>query len=252
MRKIELCGKAVELYDSIEDLPVRRFHKYNKMVLLDAGLGSNISDFDRHAERLTRYVYTGKADEARRELDNMRMGVYLVQSEVSPRYMSFAVLVKSIDGEPCEDLSDDGLRRVVDMCANIPNSIMTAQMEAVKKKIDDELRMYFPKLFDDADVKEYYDMCKRRTEAMLRGITEDGQDTDKAVDDMTAEMLTFFRPLSFSGADNMEIKHDRHFENMCVVISGQLHVDAKQFTVLEFYNAFEYILNQQKKLKRKK
>lgn len=134
MRKIELCGKAVELYDSIEDLPVRRFHKYNKMVLLDAGLGSNISDFDRHAERLTRYVYTGKADEARRELDNMRMGVYLVQSEVSPRYMSFAVLVKSIDGEPCEDLSDDGLRRVVDMCANIPNSIMTAQMEAVKKK----------------------------------------------------------------------------------------------------------------------
>lgn len=51
MRTIKLAGKKVEIYDAIEDLPILRFHKYNKMLLIDAGIGSDLSDFDKHIEK---------------------------------------------------------------------------------------------------------------------------------------------------------------------------------------------------------
>lgn len=46
MKNVPIKGMNVELYDSIEDLPIMRFHKYNKMLLVDAGVGSDLSDFD--------------------------------------------------------------------------------------------------------------------------------------------------------------------------------------------------------------
>ena len=51
MRLLQLGKHKVELYDSIEDLPMMRFHKYNKMLLVDAGIGSDLNDFDRHIEK---------------------------------------------------------------------------------------------------------------------------------------------------------------------------------------------------------
>ena len=42
MRKVTLSGHVVEIYDAIDELPMRRFHRYNKMVLVDAGIGSEI------------------------------------------------------------------------------------------------------------------------------------------------------------------------------------------------------------------
>lgn len=51
MKNVQIKGMNVELYDSIDDLPIMRFHKYNKMLLVDAGVGSDLSDFDRHIER---------------------------------------------------------------------------------------------------------------------------------------------------------------------------------------------------------
>ena len=48
MKTVQIKGMDVELYNSIEDLPIMRFHKYNKMLLIDAGIGSDLADFDRH------------------------------------------------------------------------------------------------------------------------------------------------------------------------------------------------------------
>ena len=54
MKTVLINNKKVELYDSIEDLPIIRFHKYNKMLLVDAGVGSDLADFDRHVEQALR------------------------------------------------------------------------------------------------------------------------------------------------------------------------------------------------------
>ncbi len=56
MKKVKLNGHKVVIYDSIDELPIVRFHKYSKMLLVDAGVGSDINDCDAHIERATRYI----------------------------------------------------------------------------------------------------------------------------------------------------------------------------------------------------
>lgn len=240
---ITKIGKhTVEIYDTIEALPVLRFHKYNKMLLIDAGVGSDLSDFDNHIEKAIRFCRTKQTDLAEKELDNMRQNVYFIQSGISPKHLAFCVLVKSVDGVEKNDLSDDGLKSLLDMFADVPNAELTAQLEAVKKKIDDELLLYFPRLFDDASIKEYFDELKQRTLVMLDAIIEGETDDRRAeIDRITAALLTYNKPQSFSGSDSMEIQYDRQFENMCLMLSQHLHVDPKRYTVMEYYNAFEYI-----------
>jgi hypothetical protein len=102
--------------------------------------------------------------------------------------------------------------------------------------------MYFPKSFDDASVKEYYDRLKKHTLLMLDSIIN-GDDSDKSeeIEKITTLLITYSKPQSFNGSDSVEIAYDKQFENMCLLISQHLHVNAKNFTVLEYYNAFEYI-----------
>lgn len=243
MRTVKIGDYTVEIYDAIDDLPMMRFHKYNKMLLVDAGIGSDLQDFDTHIEKAMRYARSKTPELAAIELDNMRQNVYFIQTGISPKHLAFAVLVKSINGNPCNDLSDDGLQKVVDMFGDVPIKELTAQMEAVKKKIDEELQMYFPRLFDDATVKEYYDELRHRTMIMLDAIINgDTEDKRAEIDKITTMLLLYNRPVVFSGSDNMEIQYDKQFENMCLTISQHLHVsEPKKYTVLEYYNAFERI-----------
>lgn len=243
MITVQLGGHTVEIYDAIDTLPMLRFHAYNKMLLIDAGIGSDLADFDNHIEKAMRFCKGKNPQLAAQELENMRQNVYFIQSGVSPRHLAFCALVKSIDGEPKNDLSTDGLQKVLDLFAEVPQNELTAQLEAVKKKIEEELRLYFPRLFDDAAVKEYFDELKQRTLLMLDAIIEGDTDDRRAqIDRITTELLTYNKPQPFTGSDSMEIQYDKQFENMCLTLSQHLHVlQPKQYTVLEYYNAFERV-----------
>lgn len=253
MKTTKIGERAVVLYDSIDELPILRFHAYNKMLLIDAGVGSDLNDWDAHIEKAIRFIRKEKPDLAEKELDNLRQNVYFVQSAISPKFLAFACLVKSVDGTEYNDMTAGGLQKVLDLFADAPNAELTAQLEAVKKKIDEELRLYFPRVFDDAALKEYFDQLKERTVILLRTIIAgEATETDaKRIDEITAELITYFNPQSFSGADSVEIRYDKQFENMCLILSQNLHVNPKSFTVLEYYNAFEYIKEQAKKASRK-
>lgn len=134
MREVELNGHKARIYDSIDELPIVRFHKYNRMLLVDAGIGSDISDFDNHIERVVRYIRNKDNENAAKELENMRQNVYLILSGQSVRDMSFACLVESIDGEPCEDLSSEGLTKVLERLGGVPRKVLTEEYRSAKKK----------------------------------------------------------------------------------------------------------------------
>lgn len=247
MREVKLNGHSVELYASIEELPIVRFHKYNKCLLVDAGVGSDLSAFDAHIERVVRYIKSNKREEAAKEMENMRQNLYLIIQGLNPQHMAFACLVAKIDGEQQDDLNDEALQKVLTLLGGTAKKDITAQTEAVKKKIDEELTLYFPAIFDDARSKEYYDLLKQRTRAMLDCIIEgDTEEREKAVEELTDRMITWSKPKTFSGSGSLEIEYDKQFEDMCLVISQQTHMDAKKMTVLAYYNAYQYIQKQSK------
>lgn len=234
---------TVEFYDTIEELPIVRFHKYQKLLLVDAGIGSDIAAFDQRIEKTRRFLMAGKPEQAQQELENMRQCVFLIQSGVNPKHRAFAALVTKIDGQDCTDIGDDALAAITEKLNDVPESELTAQLEAVKKKIDGELTLYFPALFNDSDVKEYYDILRKRTLEILNGIVAGVDDPAGAeiVDKLTTALITYSNPKLFTGSDGVEIQFDRQFENLCLVLSEQLHVKPKEYSVLEFYNAFDFV-----------
>lgn len=250
MRDIKLGQHKVVMYNAIDELPMVRFHKYNKMLLVDAGLGSDLSAVDAHIERVVRYIKADRRQEAAQEMENLRQNIYLTMQQLTPRNLAFAVLVKELDSKPCDDISDEGLQKVVDALMDVPVKEMTAEMDAVKKKIDDELTLYFPEDFDSADEKEYFDIMKRRTQIMLETVLNgDTAERQGEIDRLTDELVLFTKPRKFTGSESVEIQHDKQYEDMCLVLSQELHQNPKNFTVMEFYNAYHYIKKQRKRQK---
>lgn len=216
-------------------------------MLIDAHVGSDISDFDAHLERVFRYMRSGKNDMAEKELMTLRQNVFFIQSEVSPKNLAFAVLIHTLDGVENSDLSDEALKDLVARLSDVTVGELDAITDESKKKLDSELQVYFPHLFDSAPVKDYYDKLKRRTLLMIKKLTEElSENEEKELESLTTDLVLFSDPQSFSGSESLEIQQDKQFENACLVISQSTHVDPKKFTVLEYYNALFFIKEQTK------
>lgn len=243
MVTVKIGKHTVEMYDAIDELPIVRFHKYQKLLLIDAGIGADITAFDQRIEKTRRYLMDGKPEKAQQELENLRQTVYFIQTGINPKHRAFAALVTKIDGRDCNDLSDVALTELLETLQDVPEKELTAQLEAVKKKIDGELRLYFPGLFADSEIKEYYDLLKKRTMAVLANIIAGVKNPDATpeIEKLTTALITYSNPKSFAGSDGVEIQFDRQFENLCLVLSEQLHVKPKDYSVLEFYNAFDFV-----------
>ena len=64
----------------------------------------------------------------------MRQCVYMIQNGINPQHRAFAALVTKIDGQECNDLSDDALVAVTERLKDAPAKELAAQLEAAKKK----------------------------------------------------------------------------------------------------------------------
>lgn len=247
MRELKIGKHTLKVYDSIEELPIVRHHKFNKLMLIDAHVGSDISDFDAHLERVFRYMKSGKNEMAQKELMMLRQNVFFIQTEVSPKNLAFAALIHTLDGEENTDLSDESLKALMAKLSDVTVGELDTVIDESKKKLDGELQVYFPHLFDSAPVKEYYDKLKRRTLLMIKKLTNELSETEeKELESLTTDLVLFSDPQEFSGPEGLEIQQDKQFENACLVISQSTHTDPKKFTVLEYYNALFFIKEQSK------
>lgn len=251
MKEVKVGKHLVKMYDSIEDLPIVRHHKFSKLMLIDAHIGSDIADFDAHLERVLRYMRNGKNDLAEKELLNLRQNIFFIQTEMSPKHLAFASLIYSVDGEENTDLSDAALKKVLAKLSDVSQKEVDSVADESKKKLDDELQVYFPKLLDNATVKEYYDKLKNRALLTIKKIVSELSGTEEEqLAKLTDELILFSDPQTFSGPESLEIQQDKQFENACLAISQHTHTDPKKFTVLEYYNAL-FFIQEQSKVKRK-
>lgn len=255
MKQISIKNKTVLLYDCIDEMPIVNFQKYNKYLLIDSGIGSDIDDFDNHIVKLAKYIKSGNKENAIKELQNMRQNLCMISSNISPKYLAFTALIHSIDGKEVKDLSDDSLKAILEDFKEVKHSWLVDLLNKIKKKISDELELYFPQDFVNPKEKEVYDRLKQRTLLVLEGIT-DGKDNASAIDEIDMYLFSLHKPSSFDGSSSAEIKYDKQFESMCIIIAQKTSLDAKKMTVLQFYSSLENLKQQaeaeKKMLKRHK
>ena len=243
MKKVVINNTVLELYDGIEELPIVNFQKFNKYMLIDSGIGSDFEDVNNHISTLAHLVKSSDKAKALQELQNMRQNMFMIISNISPKHMAFAAFIHSVNGQKVTDLSDENLKRILDSLRTVKRSKIIDLLTELKKKVQTELVLYFPAEFNSAKNKEAYDQIKRRTLLVLEGITT-GKDMAEEIEKIDATLFAGYKPKSFAGADSAEIEHDKGFETSCLLISQELHIDAKTLTTLAFYSALETIKKQ--------
>ena len=151
----------VVMYDSIEELPIVRFQKYNKMLLLDAGLGSDVAVLDAKLARVSEFMKAGDMQNAVAEIDNLRQTLFNVQNGLTPHFMSLIPLMAEVDGEPLTDLSDENIQAVYDRLKDVTMKAYEGAASEVKKKIESELKAYFNQGVESVTSKEYYELMRQ-------------------------------------------------------------------------------------------
>lgn len=243
MKNLIVNKKVVRVYDSIDEMPIVNFQKYNKYLLIDSGIGSDADDIDAHITRVAKFIKSNNAKKALQELQNMRQNMYMVNSEISPKYLAFAALIYSVDGKEVNDLSDDGLKKLLQDLKDIKHSKVIDFLLWLKKKVTSELETYFPGDFVNPKEKEAYDKLKNRTLLVLDSIINDTDNTEQ-IELIDTMMLNMHTPKVFIGSESVEVKYDKQFESTCLLIAQKTNMDARKMTVLQFYNAIDNIKQQ--------
>ena len=240
MKNLLINKKIVRVYDSIDEMPITNFQKYNKYLLIDSGIGSDADDIDAHITRIAKFIKANNNKKALQELQNMRQNMYMVNSGISPKYLAFAALIHSVDGKEVNDLSDDGLKALLKELKKIKHSKVIDFLLWLKKKVANELEIYFPGDFVNSKEKEAYDKLKNRTLLVLDSIINSTDNTEQ-IESIDAAMLNMHTPKVFIGSESVEVKYDKQFESMCLLIAQKTSMDARKMTVLQFYNAIDNI-----------
>lgn len=243
MKSLLINKKIVRVYDSIDEMPIVNFQKYNKYLLIDSGIGSDADDIDAHIVKIAKYIKSNNNKKALQELQNMRQNIYMVNSEISPKYLAFAALIHSVDGKEVNDLSDDGLKKLLQDLKEVKHSKVVDFLLWLKKKVTNELEIYFPGDFVNPKEKEAYDKLKARTLLVLDSVIND-TDNSEQIDAIDMVMLNMHTPKTYTGSESVEVKYDKQFESTCLLIAQKTNMDARKMTVLQFYNAIDNIKTQ--------
>lgn len=246
MRKEKIGKIDVEFFDGIDEMPIERFHVYNKYLLIDSSIGSNAFHIDSHIEKIAKYIHLKDDKNAMVELMNMRQNMHFVLNSVSPDHLSFACLISKINNEVRNDLSEAGLKETLFKIKEGLNiGLIGTLLSLIKKKIDKEIKLFFPEIGDSSKTKEYFSKVKNRTLKILEQIIE-SKDNNKTIEELENEIFLIFKPKRFTGKESEEIQYIKQFEEMCYYITKQSGRDSKKMTVLEFYQAFELIKKENK------
>lgn len=243
MKSLLINNKVVLVYDSIDEMPIVNFQKYNKYLLIDSGIGSDADDIDAHIVKIAKFIKANNNKKALQELQNMRQNMYMVNNEISPKYLAFAALIHSVDGKKVNDLSDDGLKKLLQDLKEIKHSKVINFLLWLKKKVTNELETYFPGDFVNPKEKEAYDKLKNRTLLILDSIINDTDNVEQ-IELIDTMMLNMHTPKKFTGSESVEVEYDKQFESTCLLIAQKTNMDARKMTVLQFYNAIDNIKTQ--------
>ena len=240
----------VRIKDSPEELRLDAFKEFNRHLLIDAGLGSSVNDWNHRVSRVQAFIKAGDEKAALLELNNSRLLVQGLLAGLNPKMAAFACLVESIDGVPCTDLTDAGLKAITTKLSSAGMTFkwMERLLTAAKKKVDAEMAAYFPGKSVNTDSIQAVTLLRRRTRLLLLKIQEGTLAfNDQEVVDIDQEMLMLFPPANFASRGNEEVEYVASFERMVAGVSKYMGFDCWGFSVLRLHQTLALINDNQPK-----
>ncbi len=256
MVKVKFKGHVIEMYDSIQELPITRFQMYNLNLLIDGGIGADLSSFDSKCNSIRRLM---KKDIklADQEISNLQQNLRFIMSKTSPEMNSFVVMIHKIDGREItdQDLTDEGIKDIIKELGHKRLTITKIRefILGAKKKIDFEIETFFPSMTDNGKTKEFYSGLKKRSLLILKTITHFSHEIEEQIAAIDDYLLSSLKPKNYHGSSGLEVQMIKGFEDTCVMLSQHnVSSNPRAMTTLSFYQALERVKEQIKARKRNK
>lgn len=113
MRIEEINGIKLELYEDIDELPIKNYNAYNEYSLLEHEIGSSLGDINTRFEKLDKFLSKGKLEDAIQERKNLQFLFNNLFDGVYYPSLQFACFIHSVNGEPYNDLRAEKLEELI-------------------------------------------------------------------------------------------------------------------------------------------
>ena len=77
-----------------------------------------------------------------------------------------------------------------------------------------------------------------------------GEDNKDKIKDVNQKIFAMQNPKGFIGQESEEVRFDKQFEDMCLLMAKEFGGGIKQYTTMEFYTAFERLTKQYNEVKK--
>jgi hypothetical protein len=134
MKELKINRCKVQMYDSIDEMPIWRHHKFTQLMVLNSGIGSTMADIENKLRDILKYIQSDKA-KAQKEVENLYQCFTMLNKGVNLPAQAMACLIYSIDGERCEDLTAEGLERTSKKLEQMKQGDLIDILQGVKKKL---------------------------------------------------------------------------------------------------------------------
>ena len=137
MKLVTIGKHQIQIYDSIRQLPIRRYQKFNKHMMIAMEVGDSVADYDKRMARAMGYLGSEDIKSAGIELTNQRQALHNALQEYSPSGMALATMVYSIDSKVYSNYDEDTLNEVLETLDKIgyTRQMQDDDLKYVKKKL---------------------------------------------------------------------------------------------------------------------
>lgn len=141
----EFNGLKVELYESIDDLPIDRYNKFQRYALIDAEVGASIGDVVSHLNKVANLIKANSNETALKALNNISESIAMIFSEQQPVNSAYVCLIKSINGKPMTDISEVSINNTIALLNSkrAKHSAISMAVNTVKKNLKQSLSYFF-------------------------------------------------------------------------------------------------------------
>lgn len=138
MKEVKINGGIeIKFYDSIKELPILRYHEFQKAALQDSGIGSDMTAVSAHLSLLHKFLNADKKGQAMRETINLHNNLFFMLEGVNIKSFCFAAMIFSINGKPLNDISEENVKRVIKHLSKngLTIGLVEDTVEEIKKKL---------------------------------------------------------------------------------------------------------------------
>lgn len=222
-------------------IPYYNYAKFQKYLLLDAGLGNDLASVLQRVNTLQLFMQEGRDEDAQIEAGNLKLSLYSAIEGISWTSFALACLVKGVKLDTDEQVAGIA-KQITD---NTTEAELTDYLDELKKKIDFQLAAEFQQEQETG----YLEALHKHTLLLLQSVISPHPDHPKQIKAAFSKVLDYCKPkiLDLRIKGNAITAMDKNYiKTLAALKENNIH--AENFTIFEMMTISEQVQDRNAKM----